>query len=161
MRHENVSTARIAAAAWPSTMDGLVLAEPAALETRADQVAAAPAMPCPAAPDVPAGVGRLIVAAYASLILVFFALFAGSLLALFAITVCAGFVAIFFAVPRIFFAVESDASRRPSLPSFMRRGLATLTGHSSGRDALVQMLIVPVLLTLGLLAIGIVGKVYI
>jgi hypothetical protein len=160
MRHENVQTARIAAAAWPSTMDGLVLAEPAALETRV-QVAAAPALPCPAAPDVAAGVGGLIVAAYASLILVFFALFAGSLPALFAITVCAGFVTMFFAVPRIFLAVEADANCRPSLPSFMRRGMATLTGHSSGRDALVQMLIVPALLTLGLLAIGIVGKIYI
>jgi hypothetical protein len=37
----------------------------------------------------------------------------------------------------------------------------TLTGRSSGRDALVQMLIVPVLLTLGLAAMGIIGRIYI
>jgi hypothetical protein len=43
----------------------------------------------------------------------------------------------------------------------MRTGLQTLTGRSRGGDALLQMLIVPVLLTLGLAAIGIVGKVYI
>jgi len=36
----------------------------------------------------------------------------------------------------------------------------TLTGHSSGRDALIQMMVVPVLLTLGLLAMGIAGKIY-
>ena len=42
----------------------------------------------------------------------------------------------------------------------MHKGLDTLTGHSTGKDALVQMLIVPVLLTLGLLAMGIAGAVY-
>jgi hypothetical protein len=43
----------------------------------------------------------------------------------------------------------------------MARGLDTFTGHSSGKDALVQMLIVPILLTLGLLAMGIAGAIYI
>ena len=160
MRHENIETARIAAAAWPTTMDGLVLAEPPVAATMISTVESAPALPSAAAPDVAAGVGGLIVGAYASLILVFFTLFAGSLSALFAITVCAGFVAIFFSIPRIFFALEPDDSRRPTLSAFMYRGLATLTGHSSGRDALLQMLIVPVLLTFGLLAMGIIGKVY-
>ena len=42
----------------------------------------------------------------------------------------------------------------------MEKGVNTLTGHSSGREALLQMLIVPVLLTLGLLVMGIVGKIY-
>ena len=160
MRHENIETARIAAAAWPTTMDGLVLVEPPVAATAPSAVETAPAWPNPAAPDVAAGVGGLIVGAYASIILVFFALFAGSLPALFAITICAGFAAVFFTVPRIFFAVEADDSRRPTLSAFMYRGLATLTGHSSGRDALVQMLIVPVLLTFGLLAMGIIGKIY-
>jgi hypothetical protein len=35
--------------------------------------------------------------------------------------------------------------------------MQTATGHLSGRGALVQMLVVPVLLSLGVLAIGIAG----
>jgi hypothetical protein len=111
-------------------------------------------------PDVAPGVGGLIVAAFAGLLGVFFAFFARSPEALFAITICAFFVATFFTVPRLFLAVEADPSRRPTLDAFLAKGLDTLTGRSSGRDALVQMLIVPVFLTLGLLAIGIVGRVY-
>lgn len=159
MRHERIANAQIAAAAWPTTMDGLVLAEPAELATEVS-TEPAPTLPTPAAPDVAAGVGGLIVGVYAALLMVFFALFAGSLMALFAITICAGFVGIFFAVPRIFFALEPDDTRRPSLPAFMHKGIETLTGHSSGSEALVQMLVVPVLLTLGLLVMGIVGKIY-
>jgi hypothetical protein len=37
----------------------------------------------------------------------------------------------------------------------MRKGMDTLTGHCSGRAALVQMMIVPVLLTLGVAMMGI------
>jgi hypothetical protein len=158
MRHERISEAKIAAAAWPSAMEGLMLAEPAEtapLPDRAPQTG-----PTPAAPDIAPGVGRLIVASYVSLVLVLFTFFTGSLSAMFAVTIAAGFVAIFFAVPRIFFSVEPEAGRQPSLPEFVEKGVNTLTGHSSGRDALLQMLIVPVLLTLGLLAMGIVGKIY-
>ena len=156
MRHEKV--ADIAAAAWPSTLEGLVLAEPPLADTAAEDV---PMRPTPAAPDVAAGVGTLIVGTYAALILVFFALFTGSASALFMVFIAAGFAVAFFTIPRIFFAIEADPSRRPSLPAFLHRGLQTATGHSSGKDALIQMLIVPVLLTLGLAVMGIVGKIYI
>jgi hypothetical protein len=37
----------------------------------------------------------------------------------------------------------------------MRQGIDTFTGHCSGRTALVHMLIVPVFLTLGVIAMGI------
>ncbi len=158
MRHERISQARIAAAAWPTTLEGLMLAEPA--ETASAPEPTVQRRATPAAPDIAPGVGRLIVAAYVSLVLVLFTFFTGSLSAMFAVTISAGFVTIFFAVPRIFFSVEPDAGRRPSLPEFVEKGMNTLTGHSSGRDALLQMLIVPVLLTLGLLAMGIVGKIY-
>jgi hypothetical protein len=157
MRHERI--ADIAAAAWPSTLEGLVLTEAPLAEAAPDD--SAPLRPTPAAPDVAAGVGILIIGAYAALILVFFALFAGSATALFMVCIAAGFAVTFFTIPRIFFAIEADPSRRPSLPAFMHSGLQTATGHSSGRDALIQMLIVPVLLTLGLAIMGIVGKVYI
>jgi hypothetical protein len=160
MRHETISKARIAAAAWPTTMDGLVLAEPREVQAIAGTNEDETCMPAAAAPDVAAGVGIAIVGSYVALILVFFAFFAGSLLAAFVITIAAGFVAIFFTIPRIFFGLELDRSRRPSFSAFMHQGMETLTGHSSGAAALVQMVIVPVLLTLGLLAMGIAGKIY-
>ncbi len=158
MRHERISEAQIAAAAWPTTMEGLMLAEPPETATLPEPVRQAG--PTAAAPDIAPGVGGLIVASYVSLVLVLFAFFTGSLSAMFAVTIAAGFVAIFFAVPRIFFSVEPKDGRRPSLPEFVEKGVNTFTGHSSGRDALLQMLIVPVLLTLGLFAMGIVGKIY-
>ena len=117
--------------------------------------------PTAAMADVPGAVAGLVAGSYAALILVFFALFANSALAGFAITVCAFFVAIFFAVPKIFLAVEAAPQRRPTFARFMHGGMATLTGRTGGRDALLQMLIVPVLLTLGLAAMGIIGKIYI
>ena len=160
MRHERISQANIAAAAWPTTLEGLMLAEPAGSETTGEQIIEFQTGPTPAAPDIAPAVGGLIVAAYVSLVLVLFTFFTGSLTAMFAVTIAAGFVAIFFAVPRIFLAIEPKAGRRPSLPEFMEKGLHTLTGHSGGRDALLQMLIVPVLLAFGLLAMGIVGKIY-
>ena len=109
---------------------------------------------------MPAAVGSLIAGSYAALMAVFFAFFARSPLALFSITICAGFVAVYLAIPRIFFAIEADPTRRPTLGRFLRSGLETATGHSGGRDALVQMMIVPMLLTFGLAAIGIIGLIY-
>ena len=161
MLHERISEGKIATAAWPGTLDRLIVITPAAPSDVQPEEPEAKAASTPAAPDVAAGVGRLIVAAYAGLLLVFFTFFTGSALAMMMVTIAAGFVGIFFAVPRIFFAVEPDSGlRRPSFGDFMYRGIDTLTGHSSGADALIQMLIVPVLLTLGLLAMGIAGAIY-
>lgn len=142
------------AAVWPRIEEALAERD----SPRAD--ASSILSPAAAAPDVPAAVGRMIVAAYATLVGVFFALFARSPAALLVISVCAVFVAVFFTVPRLFFAVEADRARRPSLARFMRVGLDTLTGRSGGGEALVQMLIVPVLLTLGLGAMGVIGLIF-
>ncbi len=163
MRYQRLDTkAPLAAdsavvAVWPtSAVETLVAAAPAEAKE-----AEKPFTVTPALADVPAGVGRLVVASYAALILVFYGLFANSPVAFFAITICAFFVAMFFAVPKIFLAVEAAPGRRPTLSAFMRTGMATLTGRSGGADALIQMVIVPVLLTLGLGAMGIIGKIYI
>ena len=109
----------------------------------------------PAAPDVPAAVGGLIAASYAGLIAALAVATIGSAESIFVIVVAALFVVAFFTVPRIFFAVERDSGVRASFDDFLNKGMDTLTGHNSGKAALVQMLIVPVLLTLGVLAIGI------
>ena len=109
----------------------------------------------PAAPDVPAAVGGLIVASYAGLIAALAIATVGSGESIFVIVVAALFAVAFFTVPRIFFAIERDSGARASFDDFLRKGMNTFTGHNSGKAALVQMLIVPVLLTLGVLAIGI------
>jgi hypothetical protein len=116
--------------------------------------------PTPAAADLPAAVGGLLFAAYAALIGAFALATVGSARSIFAVTISALFVVMYFTVPRIFFGVEPKAGRRPSFDRFMREGIQTLTGHSRGRDALVQMLIVPVLLTLGALAMGVAAAIY-
>ena len=109
----------------------------------------------PAAPDVPVAVGGLIAASYAGLIAALAVATAASTESIFVLVIAALFVIVFFTVPRIFFAVERDSGVRASLDDFLRNGMNTFTGHNSGRAALVQMLIVPILLTLAVLAMGI------
>jgi len=116
----------------------------------------APTRAAPAAPDIPGSVGGMIVASYLALIVALYVATAGSRSSIFAISIALLFVAIFFTIPRIFFAVEPKMVRRPKFCTFLKRGMATLTGHSSGPAALVQMLVVPVFLTLAVLAMGII-----
>ena len=157
------------AAVWPAGPQLIPLplleleeAEPASNSAQVSETDLKDAfVPTPAAPDVPAAVGGMIVAAYAALIGAFFVATAGSAQSIFAITISALFVLIFFAVPRIFLAVEPKTGRRPSFDQFMRKGMETLTGHNTGGAALVQMLIVPVFLTFAALAMGIARAIYI
>ena len=109
----------------------------------------------PAAPDVPAAVGGMIAASYAGLIIALAVATVGSAESIFVIVIAALFVITFFTVPRIFFAVERDGGVRTSFDAFLRDGMDTFTGHNSGKAALVQMLVVPVLLTFAVLAMGI------
>lgn len=117
-------------------------------------------MPTPSAPEVPAAVGGMIVLAYAALIGAFAVATVGSAESLFAVTISALFAVAFFTVPRIFLAVEPKAEKRSSFDRFMLDGIETLTGHNSGPAALVQMLIVPVLLTFAALAMGVAAAIY-
>ena len=109
----------------------------------------------PAAPEIPAAVGGLIAASYAALIAALAVATVSSAESIFVIVIAALFVVAFFTVPRIFFAVERDSGARSSLDDFLRNGINTFTGHNSGKAALVQMLVVPVMLTLGVFAMGI------
>lgn len=115
--------------------------------------------PAPAVPDVPASVGAMIVGVYAALIAAFFLTMAGTRESAFMIAISAFYVAMFLGVPRLFLHVEGDRTRRPSLASFLARGLDTYTGHMSGASALAQIFVVPVLLTLAILCMGITGLV--
>jgi hypothetical protein len=155
MRHDQIAAVHSykrveIAAVWPATTQ---LAPPPAPETVAETVQ--DFFPTAAAPDVPAAAGALLVASYLALIGAFALATVASPASIFAIAVCLVFVGMFFAVPRVFFAVEPSQGRRVGFGRFMRDGMETLTGHSTGPAALVQMLIVPVLLTGGVLIIGI------
>jgi hypothetical protein len=155
MRHEQIadkaSYTRVEmAAAWPA---GAHLA-PTPLPEKVDE-AAETFVATSSCPDVPAAAGGLIVAAYVGLIGTFAVAMTGSARSLFSLVICGVFLAAFFTVPHIFLGLEQSAGSRPSLDRFLREGMATMTGRSSGRDALIQMLIVPVMLTLGVIAMGI------
>jgi hypothetical protein len=117
----------------------------------------APFRSAAAVPDIPAAVGKMLVAAYVTLLATFAVTIAHSRDALFAIAICAIFLTMYLSVPRIFLAVEPKQGVRPSFDVFLTKGLETYTGHCSGKEALVQMLIVPVLLTFCALAMGIVA----
>lgn len=119
---------------------------------------AEPTRAAPAVPDVPASVGGMLAASYAALIGALFVATAGSASSIFAIAIAALFVAIFFTVPRIFFAVEPMIEKRPEFGKFLQLGMETQTGHSGGPAALVQMFVVPVFLTLAVLAMGLIIK---
>lgn len=126
------------------------IVEAPALATKRDTRA----QPAPAVPDMPKAAGVLMIAAYAALIGAFVVTIHGAR-ADFAIAISAFYLAMFFALPAVFIAVEGDRTRRPDLVQFLDWGIDTATGRISGAAALIQMLIVPVLLAFGVLAMGI------
>lgn len=154
MRHDQIfaqdSYRRVVlVAVWPAGAQE----QPAAVPETAGP-AAVPFLPTPSSPDIPVAVGRLIVAAYLSLIAALTLVAIAGAYAFYMLAVVLFFVAAFFAVPRIFLGVEPTGRPRPSFDRFLREGVAIPGGRSSGRDALIQMLIVPVSLTLGILSMG-------
>lgn len=144
------------AAVWPA---GTLLA-PFPIPDIVERPSVEAFRPTPAADDVPAGVGGLLVAAYCALLAALAFTAVASRESAFAVAIAALFLVAFFTVPRIFFKVEPARGKRPSLDRFMHDGMETLTGHSSGGAALVQMLIVPVSLTLGILAMSVAAAIY-
>lgn len=151
MRHEQVKLRQSfdvidAAAIWPRPDTGI---QPAIGEL--DQ------QPTAAVPDMPVAVGRGIVCLYSALILIFFLTMGLGAEARFMIAISGLYFAMFLGVPRIFLAVENDRSDRPSLRRFLARGLDTHTGPMSGASALAQIFLVPVLVTFGILTIGLIS----
>jgi hypothetical protein len=63
------------------------------------------------------------------------------------------FLTAFFAVPAIFAGVARDESRSLRWSEFMRKGIETATGHSSGREAAVLVLVLPALIFFWAIAI--------
>lgn len=63
------------------------------------------------------------------------------------------FLAAFFSIPTIFVAAGNGGRRTLKWSEFMRRGVMTETGHSSGGEAAVLVLMLPALIFLWSLAI--------
>lgn len=134
------------------TCDGPAAAAIAELDLGRDRLAER------AVPDVPASVGIMLAATYLLIIALFAITIATAGSALFAIAIDLAFLAAFVTVPVIFLKQERDPSRRPTLTRFLSEGMQTYTGHVSGKGALAQMFIVPVLLAFAVLAIGIIAR---
>jgi hypothetical protein len=120
------------------------------------QVAASLFRPAAALPDVPGAVGALLFTSYLALIGALAVATTGPGESRLSIVIGALFVLAFFTVPRLFLAQEPMNSRRVTMDQFLAQGVETYTGHCSGSAALVQMFLVPVLLTLGVLSIAII-----
>ena len=155
MRHEQIldrdSYTKVdVAAVWP--VGGQIAPLPVLEQEQVQDIHVAPTPSCA---DVPASVGGLIVASYAGLIAAFAVATVGSAHSWYMITISALFVVAFFTVPRIILGIEPKQAARPDFDRFMAEGMETLTGHCSGSAALIQMLIVPVSLTLGILAMAV------
>lgn len=110
----------------------------------------------PAAPDVPAAVGVLLFASYLALIGALALATAGPGQSRFMLVIAGLFVVVFFTVPRLILAQEPSSDCRVTIERFLADGMETYTGHCSGRAALVQMLVVPVMLTFGAALIAVV-----
>lgn len=117
----------------------------------------APMMGEAAAPDVPVAVGLMIVAVYAMIMIGLFVGFAHGADATMMVVISTLFTTIYLTVPMIMLKVEG-VSGRVGLDRFFREGLNTWTGHLSGHEALVQMLLIPSALTIAVFAIGLVAR---
>ena len=160
MRHDSLKDPQAfdtvdIAAVWPS---GAQIA-PLPIPELGDLQEAPPSGATPAAPDVPAAAGFMIAGSYVTLLIALAVATTGSGKSLFAIVIAAFFICMFFAVPSVFLGVDAAGRRGRNFSDFMERGMQTVTGHCSGRAALVQMLLVPVMLTFGIVCMGIAAAV--
>ncbi len=63
------------------------------------------------------------------------------------LAICAVFIVCFFGIPSIWTRLEPEASSKASSwARFQQNGIMTAYGHTSARDATVQVLILPVLI---------------
>ena len=105
--------------------------------------------------DLHPGVYKLFVACWAALVAVFLATFAESPYTLYLLGVVIGTGIMFFGVPYVLSRLTPQTKwANVTLGDFLRGQVQTLTGPVSGIEALTQVLMVPVCLTLGGIAIG-------
>jgi hypothetical protein len=100
--------------------------------------------------DMPAGILTAFVAMWTLLLATLWIFFADDRGTAFALAICTGFVAIFFAVPKVMLRqIKHKLPRREG--TFM-----TWTGPMTDRDAAIQVLLIPTALALTLVAMGLI-----
>lgn len=106
--------------------------------------------------DIHPGVYKSFVACWALLFVVFIDTFAESPFTLFMLGVCIFYATMFFGVPYVMSRVAppSTTVAQVSFGEFLRGKVDTLTGPLSSKEALMQVIIVPLSLAIGGLAIG-------
>jgi hypothetical protein len=106
--------------------------------------------------DIPPVVFKVFVGCWALLMAVFFATFAESAFTLFMLAVCTGYAIMFFGVPYLMSRVAPPENRLSdvSMADFLRGKVQTLYGPVNGGEALLQVIMVPLALALGGIAIG-------
>jgi len=109
-----------------------------------------------AAPDVPAAVGWMILGVYALIMSSFLLLFARDMEAGLMVAISGVYFTVYLGVPAVFFRTEAR-SGDVDLKRFLKDGINTWTGHVGGAEAIVQILLIPVALTIAITAIGIIS----
>lgn len=122
--------------------------------SRAEAVARAVAVPQPAAPHLPPAVGWLMLLAYAASMGAFLLFFGGSGSTAFVIAIGVFYLAVYAAVPYAFLRMQPRSAEQATWTRFLERGLETWTGHLSGRQALFQIMAIPVALAIAIFGIG-------
>jgi hypothetical protein len=116
---------------------------------------ALPFQSAPSTPDIPSAVGKMIVGSYIALVGTFAVTMTGSRLSIFCMAISFFYLLMYLGVPAILLKMEPKHGQRPSLDQFIQTGMQTYTGYITGKDALLQILLVPVLLTFTALVMGI------
>lgn len=109
-----------------------------------------------AAPDVPGAVGWMILGVYVLIMAAFLLLFARDLEAGFMVAISGVYFTVYLGVPAVFLRSEAR-SGDIDLKRFLKDGLETWTGHVDGLEAIAQMLLIPVALTIAITTIGIIS----
>jgi hypothetical protein len=109
-----------------------------------------------AAPDVPVAVGWMILGVYALIMSSFLLLFARDMEAGLMVAISGFYFTVYLGVPAVIFRTEAQ-SGDVDLKRFLKDGLHTWTGHVGGYEAIVQILLIPVALTIAITAIGIIS----
>lgn len=109
-----------------------------------------------AAPDMPAAVGWMILGAYTLIMASFLLLFARDTEAGLMVAISGIYFTVYLGVPAVIFRTEAR-SGDIDLRHFLKNGLNTWTGHVDGREAIVQILLIPAAVLLAVTAIGIIS----
>lgn len=108
------------------------------------------------------GVFVLAIGSYGAMVLALWLLFGTDTQTVLSLLVCTAYFGMYFGVPLAMYRIARKTGLKEapagSLGRFLRGDLETITGNLSGWSALSQVLVIPVSLTVGLIAMGIILK---